>query len=185
MPPFEGPRAMLWVTRWPRKTPTAPLSIVTGIETSTDFLHFSRTRIRFGSIPNVCPTRRSVWRASASGFSRRCVGASAVDIAVSFSRGRAGVYPSPSANPEADRLRLGRPLRRQCDHTKPVRPLCERPAARAAAGQPEGVAPGQHVAESSDEPEPLAAAPQLDVEERDRTQLAAAGEIPDLSGLNG
>ena len=69
-----------------------PSSIVTGIETSTAFLHFSRTLIRFGSIPNVCPTLRSCWRASSSGFSRRCVGASAVDIAVSFSRGRGGVY---------------------------------------------------------------------------------------------
>ncbi len=45
MPPFEGPRATLWVTRKPVKIRTEPSSIVVGIETSTAFLHSERTSI--------------------------------------------------------------------------------------------------------------------------------------------
>ena len=38
MPPFDGPRATLCVTRKPVKTSTEPSSIRTGTETSTAFL---------------------------------------------------------------------------------------------------------------------------------------------------
>src|SRR3990170_607848 len=80
MPPLDGPRAMLWVTRKPWNTPVDPSSIDTGIETSTDFLHPESTRIRFGSSAKISPTRRSCALASSNGFSRRWDSASAVDM---------------------------------------------------------------------------------------------------------
>src|SRR6266508_6187073 len=49
-----------------------PSSMRVGIETATDFLQFERTLIRFGSMLNVSPTRRSCCRAISNGFSRRC-----------------------------------------------------------------------------------------------------------------
>src|SRR5919201_5760666 len=79
MPPFDGPRAMLWVTLYPSKTCVVPSSIATGIETPTAFLHFSRTLTRFGSIANVFATLCSCAFAMSYGFSRRCeIGASTV-----------------------------------------------------------------------------------------------------------
>src|ERR1700675_2406554 len=80
MPPFDGPRAMLCVTRKPWNTPVDPSSMDTGIETSTAFLHWERTRIRFGSSAKISPTRRSCVFASSNGFSRRWDSASAVDM---------------------------------------------------------------------------------------------------------
>src|SRR3990170_3801269 len=80
MPPLDGPRAMLWVTRKPWKTPVDPSSIETGIETSIAFLHPERTRIRFGSSAKISPTRRSWVFASSNGFSLRWDSASAVDM---------------------------------------------------------------------------------------------------------
>ena len=65
IPPFAGPRVTLCTTRYPSNTLVLPSSIDTGTETSTDFLHSERTLIRFGSTPNVSPTRRSCARASA------------------------------------------------------------------------------------------------------------------------
>ena len=59
IPPFEGPRAMLCVTRKPSNAWISPSSITTGIETATVFLHCSRTRTRFSSIWNSRATRRS------------------------------------------------------------------------------------------------------------------------------
>jgi hypothetical protein len=50
IPPFDGPRAMLWVTRYPSKTSMWPSSIVTGMATVTAFLHFERTLTMFSSI---------------------------------------------------------------------------------------------------------------------------------------
>src|SRR5687768_16254984 len=140
MPPLEGPRAMLCVTRYPSKTVTEPSSIVTGIETSTDFLHRSRTLIRFGSIAKVFPTRRSCSRAISYGFSRRWVGTSAVVIRLLpawLARWRAGVYlRRGSANPEADDLRLGRPFRGERHDAQLVHAVRKRAPARASASQP-------------------------------------------------
>src|SRR3954454_13691364 len=77
MPPFDGPRATLCVTRYPWKTLVEPSSMPTGTETSTDFLHPLRTLTRFWSMSNIDATRRSCARAISNGFSRRCeIGAS-------------------------------------------------------------------------------------------------------------
>src|SRR5437870_4367368 len=85
MPPFEGPRAMLCVTRKPSKTFVEPSSMETGTETATAFLHFSRTLMRFGSIANVFATLPSWAFAISYGFSRRCErGASTVVTYGSF-----------------------------------------------------------------------------------------------------
>src|SRR5579862_4200695 len=66
MPPLEGPRAMLWVTRQPMKFRTEPSSIVVGIETSTDFLHWPRTLTRSSSISKAsatfCNWRCAIWK---------------------------------------------------------------------------------------------------------------------------
>ena len=59
MPPFDGPRAMLWVTRYPSKTSMWPSSIVTGMETVTAFLHFERTLTRLSSMLKALATLRS------------------------------------------------------------------------------------------------------------------------------
>ncbi len=73
MPPFDGPRAMLCVTRYPVNDRTSPSSSDVGIDTSTAFLHSCRTLTRRWSIPNVSATLSSCCCASANGFSRRCV----------------------------------------------------------------------------------------------------------------
>ena len=59
MPPFDGPRAMLCVTRKPSKTVTLPSSRRVGIETATAFLQPDSTFTRFSSIANARPTRLS------------------------------------------------------------------------------------------------------------------------------
>src|SRR5689334_10588033 len=69
MPPFEGPRAMLCVTRQPVKTFTDPSSISTGIETSTAFLHSPRIVTRSCSTPNTSATFRSCCCAIRNGLS--------------------------------------------------------------------------------------------------------------------
>src|SRR5919198_3069547 len=95
MPPFDGPRAMLWVTLYPSKTCVEPSSIATGIETPTAFLHFSRILTRFGSIANVFATFRSCAFAISYGFSRRCdTGASRVVTYGSFFRAKARFFLS-------------------------------------------------------------------------------------------
>src|SRR3954468_8560240 len=48
-----------------------PSSIVTGIETTTAFLHSCRTFTSRWSISKMSATRRSCWRAIWNGFSRR------------------------------------------------------------------------------------------------------------------
>src|SRR5688500_20289999 len=113
------------------------------METSTVFLHRSRTLIRFGSIAKVFPTRRSCSRAISYGFSRRWVGTSAVVIRLLpawLARWRAGVYASGrprarrgSENPEAYDLRLRRPVRRERDDPQPVGAAGERAPTRASA----------------------------------------------------
>src|SRR6187455_3121667 len=90
IPPLAGPRVMLWTTRKPSNTDTVPSSIATGIDTSTVFLHSPRTRTRFGSTPNVSPTRVSCERASSYGFSRRWVGVSVALIGCFAAGARGG-----------------------------------------------------------------------------------------------
>src|SRR5256885_15310543 len=86
MPPFEGPRATLWVTRYPWNTRVVPSSIETGTETESPFLHSCRTLTRFGSIANVSATFLSWDLAISKGFSRRCeTGASTVVTSAPFS----------------------------------------------------------------------------------------------------
>ena len=70
------------------------------------------------------------------------------------------------------------------DHPQPVRPASERAAPRAAPGEPERVAAGQHVPQPGEHAEPLPAAPELDVELRERAQLAAACSVAHLPGLH-
>src|SRR5713101_83014 len=86
MPPFEGPRATLCVTRYPWKTCVLPSSIETGTETASAFLHSWRTLTRLGSIANVAATFLSCDLAISKGFSRRCeTGASTVVTSTPFS----------------------------------------------------------------------------------------------------
>src|SRR6476469_6435921 len=86
MPPLDGPRATLCVTRCPWKTRVEPSSIATGTDTDTAFLQSCSTLTRFGSITKACATRRSCSRAISNGFSRRCeTGASTVVTYTPFS----------------------------------------------------------------------------------------------------
>ena len=57
-------------------------------------------------------------------------------------------------------------------------------ACRRSAREPEGVAAGQHVPQAGEEAKPLAAAPELDVQLRERAQLPAAGTVADLPRLD-
>src|SRR5688500_1709502 len=165
------------------------------METSTVFLHRSRTLIRFGSIAKVFPTRRSCSRAIAYGFSRRWVGTSAVVIRLlpaRLARWRAGVYASGtwrakrgSENPEADDLCLGGPVRWKRDDSQPVGAARERAAARSSAGQPEGVSARQDVAQPGEHAQPLASPPELDVETRYGPQLPPPGQVTHLARLHG
>src|SRR5690348_6515044 len=69
MPPFDGPRATLCVTRQPVKTFTDPSSLSIGIETSTAFLHSPRIATRSWSTPNTSATFRSCCCAIRNGLS--------------------------------------------------------------------------------------------------------------------
>src|SRR5919202_250097 len=107
MPPFDGPRAMLCVTRYPSNAWIVPSSIVTGAETTTAFLHSWKPLTRFESIANKSATRRSCSFARSYGFSRRCdTGASivvteapsALDEEKSRCKWRRGVYVGGSGH---------------------------------------------------------------------------------------
>src|ERR687883_1351772 len=147
MPPLEGPRATLCVTRKPSKTWVPPSSIRTGIETATDFLHSWRTLTRLASMSKTSATRRSCSRAIANGFSRRCDSGASTDVTgaaplpdaenARFARRKRAEY-TPSPDPEhdrADRARAG--LGRLRDHAELVEPAREARAGGAAAGEPE------------------------------------------------
>src|SRR2546423_5884606 len=72
MPGYDGPRATLWVTRWPMNETTLPSSIRVGIDTSSAFLHSCRTFTSCGSTSNAAATLRSCSRTFSNGFSLRC-----------------------------------------------------------------------------------------------------------------
>src|SRR5918911_5437178 len=153
MPPLEGPRATLCVTRKPSKTWVPPSSIRTGIETATDFLHSWRTLTRFGSMSKASATRRSCSRAISNGFSRRCDSGASTDVTGPLlcrmpkmldllAEKRAEYTPSP--DPERDRTAgSGAGLGRLRDHPELVEAARQRRPGGAAAGQPELEAPGQ------------------------------------------
>ena len=165
---------------------------MTGIETSTDFLHRSRTLIRFGSIANVSPTRRSCSRAISYGFSRRWVGTSAVVIRLLpawLGRWRAGVYASGEGAVSESGSRRP-PPRRARRAAGRRRAACRRRAASVPPRGPRPVSPNAYRPGSTSRsrastPSRSPAAPQLHVEPRDRTQLAAPGQVAHLAGLHG
>ena len=126
MPPFDGPRATLCVTRQPVKTCTEPSSIVVGIETSTAFLHSPRIATRSSSIPNTSATFRSCCWAIRNGFSVRW----------SHARRRAYAVRRPTLSGRRSCARLGGAgQRRPGDEADLVAARRERRAARAAAGE--------------------------------------------------
>src|SRR3954471_1651946 len=152
MPPLDGPRAMLCVTRYPSKTCVDPSSMLTGIETATAFLHFSRTLTRLGSIANVRATLRSWAFAMSYGFSRRWVsGASTVVTLNSFFRAKKA-FSLPRKRTLLDRER-DRASSRRSSHRRvsgePQDVVSRRQdAARGvAAGDAERVAAREHVAQ--------------------------------------
>src|SRR3954469_5884247 len=141
MPPFDGPRATLCVTRCPWKTRVVPSSIDTGIETETAFLQSWRTLTRFESIAKASATRRSCSRAISNGFSRRCeTGASTVVTAYR-------VYGD-----SAERKRQPLPARRArlhriADDPEHVRARRQPLSVGTPARETERVAARQHVTE--------------------------------------
>src|SRR5258705_10227009 len=163
MPPFDGPRATLCVTRKPWKTSVVPSSSATGTETSTAFLHVPSTRTRLSSMPKVAATRPSCAFAISNGFSRRCeIGACTV---VTEWR----VYgPSPEAEPEAPPARVPG-LHRIGDHPEHVVARGQQLAVRATAREAEGVAAREHVPEPRERADPRSVGPpEHDVEPRHR-----------------
>src|SRR5581483_7245841 len=160
MPPFDGPRAMLCVTRYPWKTCVLPSSIPTGTETSTAFLHSPSTATRFGSMSNASATRRSWLRAISNGFSRRWVAPASTAVTVrSLSERseapRIRVYDR-SSQLEREAPTAGRSaVRRVGDDGGDVAPGAERLSRRPGSGERERVAPRQHVPDPVEDAERL------------------------------
>src|SRR3954452_9436864 len=178
MPPFDGPRATLCVTRYPLKTRVPPWSIDTGTDTSTAFLHSPRTSTRLGSTSKDAATRRSCSRAISNGFSRRCEAGCAT--AVTESR----VY-GYSSQGEANRLSARFPaLHRVRDDADDVVAGSEPLPVRVPARESERVAAGQHVAEQGQCPDLCAVvAPEDDVEPLEREDLRVARDREDPAGV--
>src|SRR5712691_1432450 len=152
MPPFDGPRATLCVTRYPWKTWVLPSSIETGTETASAFLHSCRTLTRFGSIPNVSATFLSCDLAISKGFSRRCeTGASTVVTSAPFSAqmgtflagpGRRSLLDRETDCPGRRRTRIGR----ERHQPELIFAALEHGACRVATGHPERIATRENVA---------------------------------------
>src|SRR3954470_7795823 len=144
MPPLDGPRAMLCVTRYPSKTLMSPSSIVTGTETTTAFLHSWRTLTRLGSTANNSATRRSCSFAMSYGFSRRCdSGTSSVVTSGASLFDREGEFS------------LSRPaaVRRHRGEGQRVVARRQRVPVRITAGQAERIGAGKQVAQPDQQPE--------------------------------
>src|SRR5919204_897675 len=150
MPPFDGPRATLCVTRCPLKTCVVPSSMATGIDTDTAFLHSWRTLTRFGSIAKTFATRRNCSRAISNGFSRRCeTGASTVVTSTPFSA-QIGTFWLGLRSLLLDRERQGFCGRRPAggavrEEAQLVRAARQNGAGGVAPGDAERVAAGKHV----------------------------------------
>src|SRR6266496_6668965 len=152
MPPFDGPRATLCVTRYSWKTWVLPASTETGTETASAFLHSWRTLTRFGSIANVSATFFSCDLAISKGFSRRCeTGASTVVTSAPFSaqmgtflagQGRRSLLDRETDRPGRRRTRIGGE-RHQPELIIAAREHC---AFRVATGHPERIATRENVA---------------------------------------
>src|SRR5581483_12449310 len=177
MPPFDGPRAMLCVTRYPVNARTEPSSIEVGIETSTAFLHCDSTATRRSSIPNVRATFSSCSCAIRNGFSRRCDSVTAAAITLNRTL---------LLEPERDLRALRRCRERQRRPRRESQLVAagrKANARRPAAGDPEAVRAGQQIAQARHEPEELPfGAVKEDVEAADRLDLETAGvdERPSL-----
>src|SRR6266567_6141134 len=152
MPPFEGPRATLCLTRYPWKTWVLPSSIETGTETARDFLHSWRTLTRFGSIANVSATFLNCDLAISKGFSRRCeTGASTVVKSAPFSAQMA-IFSALTGrrsllDRETDRPDRRRPVSGPEGHEPElIIAAREHGPCRVATGHPERIAARKHVA---------------------------------------
>src|SRR4051794_35075681 len=182
MPPFDGPRATLWVTRKPWNASTRPSSIEVGIETSIAFLHSWRTFTRRSSIPKTCATLPSWSCAIRNGFSFRCVSrSSSVAMRRSFPTGDEprGSLVLFDLEPDEAPARLPGE-RRPRDEPQLVRARLELLSARVAAGDAEGVRAGEQVAQAREDADE-AAAPVVEqhVEPRDGLHLhAVIGDEP-------
>src|SRR6266576_6974610 len=135
--------------------------MVTGTETSIAFLHSPRTEIRFGSISNVSPARRSCSRASSNGFSRRwdVVATAKAYSFLSLQTGRKNWNPAASlargvrveGQVARVRHRLG-PAGGRGNHRRVVGAEGERCRSRARARGPQGRSRG----DAADDRDPLA-----------------------------
>src|SRR5437588_3398204 len=188
MPPFDGPRATLCVTRYPWKTRVVPSSMVTGIDTDTAFLHSWRTLTRFGSIAKTFATRRSCSRAISNGFSRRCeTGASTVVTSTPFSA-QIGTFRLGLRSLLLDRERHGfdgrrssvGAVRKQAQLVSASRENC---AGRVAPGDAERVAAGQHVAQAREQSYTSSlVTPQLEVQSREGKNGSRPRDLRDGAG---
>src|SRR3954447_1787271 len=176
MPPFDGPRATLCVTRYPLKTRVLPWSIDTGTDTSTAFLHSPRTSTRLGSTLKVAATRRSCSRAISNGFSRRCEAGCATAVTESRVYGYSSQSEPnglPARFPALDRVRDD-----PDDVVAGSKPL----PVRVAPGEPERVAAGEHVAQQRERPDLRSVgAPEDDVESLQRDDLRVPGDREDAA----
>src|SRR6516165_6639275 len=129
MPPSEGPRATLWVTRQPMKQRTEPSSILVGIKTSTDFLHSPRIPTMSSSRPKTPATFRSCCCAIRNGLSGTVMGAGG------------SLYPEGDLQPARRAAE-----RRQRDQADLVASGRERRTPRATSRQAEAVDARKEVA---------------------------------------
>src|SRR5919201_2149790 len=177
MPPFDGPRATLCVTRYPSKTCVVPSSIATGMETATAFLHCCRTLTRFGSIANVCATWRNCDLAMSYGFSRRCeTGASTVVTLSSFLRANGGILGRAARSlldPEDHRpRRRGTTSGPPRDQSQLKVAVGKDRARRVSPGHAERVSAREHVTQAREQTDAsTVGAPELEIETRERDNI--------------
>src|SRR6266550_2849502 len=189
MPPFDGPRATLCVTRYPCNTWVLPSSIETGTETASAFLHSWRTLTRFGSIPKVSATLLSCDLAISKGFSRRCeTGASTVVTSAPFSAqmgtflagpGRRSLLDCETDRPGRRRSRIGR----ERHQPQLIIAAREHGACRVATGHPERIATRKNVAQARKQSDATAVGtPQLEIEAGQRKHVRLAGRTEARTG---
>src|SRR6266545_935066 len=187
MPPFDGPRATLCVTRCPWKTCVVPSSIATGTDTDTAFLHSWRTFTRFGSRAKTWATRRNCSRAISNGFSRRCeTGASTVVTSAPFAAqmgtfrlGGRSLLDREWHRLDSRQAWIGA-VREQSQLVLPAR---QDGARRVASRDAERVAAGQHVAQTREQADATSVrAPELEVEPCQRQHGGTTGGTRHRSG---
>src|SRR5690242_10407196 len=123
--------------------------MVTGIETTTAFLHSCRTFTRRWSISKMSATRRSCSRAISNGFSRRWDSGASTVVTGAAPRSKSRWKPAEYRallDAEPDRSRRGRAIAgRRRDELDAVRAARKHGAVRAASGEAEGDPAGQQV----------------------------------------